>query len=68
MHRQYPDQEDNALLYMAMTRAEDVLVILHSGASGLIAKIGAALEANGAPGFAGSGSTETPRVLYPTGH
>lgn len=34
---------------MAMTRAEDVLVILHSGGSELIAGIGAALEANGAP-------------------
>jgi superfamily I DNA and RNA helicase len=42
-------KDDQALLYMAMTRAEDVLVILHSGTSELISRIGAALEANGAP-------------------
>lgn len=45
----FADQDDNALLYMAMTRAEDVLVILHSGGSELVAKIATALEANGAP-------------------
>jgi hypothetical protein len=42
-------KDDQALLYMAMTRAEDVLVILHSGGSELVTRIGAALEANGAP-------------------
>jgi hypothetical protein len=45
----FADQDDNALLYMAMTRAEDVLVMLHSGGSELVSRIASALEASGAP-------------------
>jgi superfamily I DNA/RNA helicase len=40
-----PLRDDRALLYMAMTRAEDVLVILHSGRSELVDQISGALEA-----------------------
>jgi len=39
----FPDDDDAASLYMAMTRAEDVLVVLHSGHSGLIDKIKTAI-------------------------
>jgi hypothetical protein len=35
-----------------MTRAEDVLVILHSGASDLVAGIASALDENGSPALA----------------
>ena len=45
----FTNQDDEALLYMAMTRAEDVLIILHSGRSEFVGRIAAALEANGAP-------------------
>jgi hypothetical protein len=45
----FADQDDDALLYMAMTRAEDVLVMVHSRASDMVARISAGLAANGAP-------------------
>ncbi len=40
----FTDDDDQALLYVAMTRAEDVLVILHSGKSELVDKISSALN------------------------
>jgi len=40
----FPDRDDRTLLYLGMTRAEDVLVILHSGRSKLVDEIAVALD------------------------
>jgi hypothetical protein len=41
----FTDDDDEALLYMAITRAEDMLVILHSGRSQFIDRISRTLDA-----------------------
>jgi superfamily I DNA/RNA helicase len=44
----FADRDDRTLLYLGMTRAEDVLVILHSGASKLVDEIQRALSGQNA--------------------
>jgi superfamily I DNA/RNA helicase len=44
----FTDRDDRTLLYLGMTRAEDVLVILHSGRSKLVDEIHQALSGQNA--------------------